>query len=144
MLHDLERFGAILGLADDIHLRVERQEHAQSLPDHLMVVCNHDAYRHWSSPPKVGDRVSTNAAGAGSPAARTTVSGLITERNNFAGPKRGTKRTDIKVLLVDDQAAARMGLKLRLGLETDLEVLGEAVDGIDAVAQATRLVRTSW
>jgi DNA-binding NarL/FixJ family response regulator len=45
----------------------------------------------------------------------------------------------IKVLLVDDQAAARMGLKLRLGLETDLEVLGEAVDGIDAVAQATQL-----
>ena len=35
---------------------------------------------------------------------------------------------------------ARMGLKLRLGLETDLEVLGEAVDGEDAVAQATRLV----
>jgi len=46
----------------------------------------------------------------------------------------------IKILLVDDQAAARMGLKLRLGLETDLEVLGEAVDGEDAVAQATRLV----
>jgi DNA-binding NarL/FixJ family response regulator len=45
----------------------------------------------------------------------------------------------IKILLVDDQAAARMGLKLRLGLETDLEVLGEAVDGEDAVAQATRL-----
>ena len=45
----------------------------------------------------------------------------------------------IKILLVDDQAAARIGLKLRLGLETDLEVLGEAVDGEDAVAQATRL-----
>jgi DNA-binding NarL/FixJ family response regulator len=45
----------------------------------------------------------------------------------------------IKILLVDDQAAARMGLKLRLGLETDLEVLGEAVDGEDAVVQATRL-----
>ena len=45
----------------------------------------------------------------------------------------------IKILLVDDQAAARVGLKLRLGLETDLEVLGEAVDGEDAIAQATRL-----
>src|SRR4029079_262756 len=45
----------------------------------------------------------------------------------------------IKILLVDDQAAARIGLKLRLGLETDLEVLGEAVDGEDAVVQAPRL-----
>jgi DNA-binding NarL/FixJ family response regulator len=46
----------------------------------------------------------------------------------------------ITILLVDDQAAARMGLKLRFGLETDLLVLGEAIDGEDAVAQATRLV----
>ncbi len=45
----------------------------------------------------------------------------------------------ITILLVDDQYSARTGLKLRLSLEPDITVLGEAVDGDDAVEQATAL-----
>jgi len=39
----------------------------------------------------------------------------------------------IRVLLVDDQPAIRRMLKLRLGLEPDLQVVGEAGDGLEAL-----------
>jgi DNA-binding NarL/FixJ family response regulator len=39
----------------------------------------------------------------------------------------------ITVLLVDDQAPVRAGLRMRLGLEPDLEVIGEAEDGLEAL-----------
>jgi len=45
----------------------------------------------------------------------------------------------IRVLIVDDQALVRRGLALMLSLEPDMEVLGEAGDGIDAIEMARRL-----
>ena len=45
----------------------------------------------------------------------------------------------IRVLIVDDQPLVRRGLALMLSLEADMEVLGEAGDGIEAVEQAKRL-----
>jgi DNA-binding NarL/FixJ family response regulator len=42
----------------------------------------------------------------------------------------------IKVLVVDDQALVRSGFRMILDAETDLEVVGEAADGIEAVVQA--------
>ena len=43
------------------------------------------------------------------------------------------------VLLCDDQALVRVGLRKILDAEDDLEVVGEAGDGEDAVAEAGRL-----
>jgi DNA-binding NarL/FixJ family response regulator len=42
----------------------------------------------------------------------------------------------IKILLVDDEPAVRMGLRMRLELEADLAVVGEANDGLQALALA--------
>ena len=42
--------------------------------------------------------------------------------------------TMIRVLLVDDQAAVRRGLRMRLALEADFSVTGEAEDGVSALA----------
>ena len=42
----------------------------------------------------------------------------------------------IRVLLVDDHESARRGLRMRLGLEADLDVVGEAASGADAVPLA--------
>lgn len=45
----------------------------------------------------------------------------------------------IRVLLVDDEAMVRTGLRLVLETEPDIEVVGEASDGGDAVRAATEL-----
>jgi DNA-binding NarL/FixJ family response regulator len=42
--------------------------------------------------------------------------------------------TMITLLLVDDQPAVRRGLRMRLALEADFRVVGEAADGISALA----------
>ena len=45
----------------------------------------------------------------------------------------------ITILLVDDQATVREGLKMRLALEPDLHIIGEAENGIAAVQAAQTL-----
>jgi DNA-binding NarL/FixJ family response regulator len=45
----------------------------------------------------------------------------------------------ISVLLVDDQPLTRVGFGLLLGAEPDLDVVGEAADGLEAVRSARRL-----
>jgi DNA-binding NarL/FixJ family response regulator len=45
----------------------------------------------------------------------------------------------IRLLLVDDQVLFRQGLASLLGLEPDLEVVGQADDGLAAISLATQL-----
>jgi DNA-binding NarL/FixJ family response regulator len=45
----------------------------------------------------------------------------------------------IRVLVVDDQALIRRGMTLMLASEIDMDVVGQAVDGVEAVAMAERL-----
>jgi DNA-binding NarL/FixJ family response regulator len=45
----------------------------------------------------------------------------------------------IRVLIADDQAMIRTGFRMVLGAESDIEVVGEAVDGEHAVGAAKRL-----
>ncbi len=45
----------------------------------------------------------------------------------------------IKVLLADDQGLVRTGFRMILGAEEDLEVVGEAADGLEAVDLVGRL-----
>src|ERR671921_74720 len=52
-------------------------------------------------------------------------------------PSAGKKT--IRVLIVDDQSAARRGLHLRLSLEPEVEVIGEAGDGAEAISLAGSL-----
>lgn len=55
------------------------------------------------------------------------------------GGQGGTPARGIRVLLVDDQSLIRMGIRMVLENEADLEVVGEADDGAGAVALATEL-----
>jgi DNA-binding NarL/FixJ family response regulator len=45
----------------------------------------------------------------------------------------------IRLLLVDDEPAIRRGLRMRLALESDVEVVGEAGDGVSALQEVQRL-----
>jgi DNA-binding NarL/FixJ family response regulator len=45
----------------------------------------------------------------------------------------------IRVLLVDDQALVRSGFRVLLDAEPEITVVGEASDGVEAVARATEL-----
>ncbi|WP_285028436.1 response regulator transcription factor [Plantibacter sp. ME-Dv--P-122b] len=45
----------------------------------------------------------------------------------------------IRLLIADDQAVVRAGLSVILGAEPDIEVVGEAIDGADAVRLAREL-----
>src|SRR5690349_16371094 len=45
----------------------------------------------------------------------------------------------IRVLIVDDQALIRRGMSLMLGAEADIEVVGQAADGAEAVALSAAL-----
>jgi DNA-binding NarL/FixJ family response regulator len=45
----------------------------------------------------------------------------------------------IKVLLVDDQPSVRQGLRMRIELESDLTVVGEADNGLEAISLAQEL-----
>jgi DNA-binding NarL/FixJ family response regulator len=46
----------------------------------------------------------------------------------------------IRILLADDQALVRAGFRALLDAEEDMQVIGEAADGDDAVRLATRLI----
>jgi DNA-binding NarL/FixJ family response regulator len=48
-------------------------------------------------------------------------------------------QSSIRVLLVDDQILFREGLRTLLSVQRDIEVVGEAGDGIEAVHEAVRL-----
>lgn len=45
----------------------------------------------------------------------------------------------VRVLLVDDHAVVRQGLRLFLGLDPNIEVIGEAANGEEALTEAQRL-----
>ncbi|MGW9432565.1 response regulator [Streptomyces decoyicus] len=47
--------------------------------------------------------------------------------------------TPIRVLIADDQVMVRQGFTVLLNLEPGIEVIGQAVDGLDAVAQVAEL-----
>ncbi len=49
------------------------------------------------------------------------------------------KAQPIRIFIADDHALMRVGLRSMLGLEPDLEIVGEAADGEDAVRQVRAL-----
>ena len=45
----------------------------------------------------------------------------------------------VRIMIADDQALVRAGFKMILDAEDDIDVVGEAVDGVQAVDMARRL-----
>ena len=49
------------------------------------------------------------------------------------------ERESIRVLLVDDHAVVRQGLRMFLGLDPDLQIVGEATNGLEAIELSRQL-----
>ena len=63
------------------------------------------------------------------------------ERVVASGPDDGSSRGEpIRVLVVDDHALFRRGLEIVLAAEEDIQVVGEAGDGAEAVDKAADLL----
>lgn len=60
-------------------------------------------------------------------------------RAAYPGRDTGCVMKPIQVLLVDDEPSVLRGLRMRLGLEADIRVVGQAADGATAVDLAGRL-----
>jgi len=63
--------------------------------------------------------------------------GAVLDPTNFNAEPALAKR--IRVLIADDHAVLRAGLKLLIGAESDMEVVGEAADGPETVSRARDL-----
>ncbi len=60
--------------------------------------------------------------------------------DNASHPPHSTSHDQkIRVLLVDDHAVVRQGLRMFIEMQTDMEVVGEGTNGIEAVALAIQL-----
>ena len=69
----------------------------------------------------------------------SAASAPITATPSFPGVQLVDEAPRIRVLLVDDHAVVRMGLRSFFDLLPDIEVVGEAADGSEGVAMARRL-----
>jgi DNA-binding NarL/FixJ family response regulator/class 3 adenylate cyclase len=65
---------------------------------------------------------------------------LADRQDELAAAPAGGDKPAVRVLIVDDQALVRTGFRMILEAEPDLEVVGEAADGREAVDQARSLV----
>jgi DNA-binding NarL/FixJ family response regulator len=63
----------------------------------------------------------------------------VTGPGNHASEVTGAETGRIRVLIADDQALMRGGFRMILESQPDIEVVGEARDGEEAVAQCRRL-----
>ena len=70
----------------------------------------------------------------------------IQVRLPFTEPTRVTPETAdaITVLLADDQALVRSGFRMIVDAEPDMSVVGEAVDGDDAVEKCRSARHQTW
>jgi len=53
--------------------------------------------------------------------------------------KQHQKSSPIKIMIVDDDASIRSGLKMRMDLEPDLDIIGEASNGLQALDRLKEL-----
>jgi DNA-binding NarL/FixJ family response regulator/class 3 adenylate cyclase len=73
------------------------------------------------------------------PALRTAGEGAVTLADRHDELATAPDGPTVRLLIVDDQALVRAGFRMILEAEADIEVVGEAADGGEAVAEAQRL-----
>src|SRR5436190_876775 len=75
----------------------------------------------------------------GTPTVGSLITTIARSPVTRAGPSRTGALMPIRILIVDDHAVVRQGLRMFLGLDPELEVVGEAADGSEAIRKAREL-----
>ena len=57
----------------------------------------------------------------------------------MSAPAPGLAARPLRLLIADDQPLIRRGLAMILDAESDIDVVGQAIDGVDAIEQALAL-----
>jgi DNA-binding NarL/FixJ family response regulator/class 3 adenylate cyclase len=73
------------------------------------------------------------------PALRTAGEGAVTLADRHDELATAPEGPTVRLLIVDDQALVRAGFRMILEAEADIDVVGEAADGGEAVAEVERL-----
>ena len=79
------------------------------------------------------------ARSAAKPSRKGSTSSAADPADHQGGNINGAGTRTIRLLLVDDRAAVRTGLRIWFALQPDLEVVGEASDGSEAISLARTL-----
>src|SRR6185437_17011001 len=88
---------------------------------------------------RAGPRLGSADRGAGVSELAGSPSSTARPANGADERQRGGVMTPVRVLLVDDQALFREALAMLLGVREDIEVVGEAADGGEALHRAAEL-----
>ena len=115
------------------HVRV----HVRYGPDSLELEIADDGLGGPSAFPRAGTGWSASRSASPSTAANSRPARGPTAASSSASCCRRDDAT--RVLIADDQPLVRVGLRKILDFEPDIEVVGEAMDGEDAVRQTGRL-----
>src|SRR6266568_640491 len=141
--HRIEHLGGSLELmasteeGSRVRVRVPYVHHADTEPENVV------GPRFIEGPPLAGARSpDARTADARSPAASpvsVSPAGAGSTRLNAEPPQQAAPPDRVRVLVVEAQAVTRAGLRRLLESYPDLQVVGEAADGVQAVSETLEL-----
>jgi len=137
--HRVEHLGGSLEImasteeGSRVQVRVPHAQHPDTKPENVGTLPGGQVSRFIEGPPLAGARspdaspVSASPVGAGS------------TRLNAELPQQAAPPDRVRVLVVEAQAVTRAGLRRLLESYPDLQVVGEAADGVQAVSETLEL-----
>ena len=136
--HRIEHLGGSLEImasteeGSRVRVRVPYVHHADTEPENVV------GPRFIEGPPLAGAR-SPEVRSAGASPVSVSPAGTGSTRLNAEPPQQAALPDRVRVLVVEAQAVTRAGLRRLLESYPDLQVVGEAADGVQAVSETLEL-----
>ena len=137
--HRVEHLGGSLEImasteeGSRVRVRVPHVQHPDTEPENVGTLPGGQVSRFIEGPPLAGARSPDASPVSASPA------GPGSTRLNAEPPRQTAPPDPVRVLVVETQAVTRAGLRRLLESYPDLQVVGEAADGVQAVSETLEL-----